>query len=307
MRVFVTGGTGVLGRWVVRLLVEGGEEVRACSRSQKNTCTLRALGAEPVEADLFHREGLYQSMKDCDAVLHLAAKIPSFGRFRSRAAWEDNDRIRRDGTRNLVHVALELEVKTLVYPSLCFLYPDRGAAWIDSEKVQPVRHPMTLSTVDAEEQVCRLAASKRRGVSLRMGAFYGPESAQSQQQLKLARWGFAAAFGVERTYHSMIWISDAAQAVVCALRRAPSGIYDVVDDEPLQNGENLTELAKAVNRRNLRRMPVWALRWMVGVPIMELLARSQRVANQRFKDSTEWAPQVSSARVGWSIIAKNPE
>ena len=307
MRVFVTGGTGVLGRWVVRLLVEGGEEVRACSRSQKNTCTLRALGAEPVEADLFHREGLYQSMKDCDAVLHLAAKIPSFGRFRSRAAWEDNDRIRRDGTRNLVHVALELEVKTLVYPSLCFLYPDRGAAWIDSEKVQPVRHPMTLSTVDAEEQVCRLAASKRRGVSLRMGAFYGPESAQSQQQLKLARWGFAAAFGVERTYHSMIWISDAAQAVVCALRRAPSGIYDVVDDEPLQNGENLTELAKAVNRRNLRRMPAWALRWMVGVPIMELLARSQRVANQRFKDSTEWAPQIPSARVGWSMIAKNPE
>jgi 2-alkyl-3-oxoalkanoate reductase len=307
MRVFVTGGTGVLGRWVVRLLVEGGEEVRACSRSQKNTSTLRALGAEPVEADLFHRESLYQSMKDCEAVLHLATKIPSFGRFRSRAAWEDNDRIRRDGTRNLVHVALELEVKTLVYPSVCFLYPDSGAAWIDSEKVQPVRHPMTLSTMDAEEQVGRFAASKRRGVSLRMGAFYGPESAQSQQQLKLARWGFAAAFGVEHAYHSMIWISDAAQALVCALRRAPSGIYDVVDDEPLQNGENLTELARAVNRRNLRRMPAWALRWMVGVPIMELLARSQRVANQRFKDSTGWAPQVPSARVGWSMIAKNPE
>ena len=128
MRVFVTGGTGVLGRWVVRLLVEGGEEVRACSRSQKNTSTLRALGAEPVEADLFHRESLYQSMKHCDAVLHLATKIPSFGRFRSRAAWEDNDRIRRDGTRNLVHVALELEVKTLVYPSVCLLYPDSDAA-----------------------------------------------------------------------------------------------------------------------------------------------------------------------------------
>ena len=307
MRVFVTGGTGVLGRWVVRLLVEGGDEVRAFSRSQKNTSTLRALGAEPVEADLFHRETLYQSMKDCDAVLHLATKIPSFGRFRSRAAWEDNDRIRRDGTRNLVDVALELEVKTLVYPSVCFLYPDGGANWIDSEKVHPVSHPLTLSTMEAEEQVCRFAAFKRRGVSLRMGAFYGPESAQSQQQLKLARWGFAAAFGVEHAYHSVIWISDAARAVVSALRRAPSGIYDVVDDDPMQNGENLMELAKAVNRCHLRRMPAPALRWIVGASIMELLARSQRVANQRFKDSTEWAPQVPSARVGWSMIAKNPE
>jgi NAD dependent epimerase/dehydratase family enzyme len=104
-----------------------------------------------------------------------------------------------------------------------------------------------------------------------MGAF------QSQRQLKLARWGFAAAFDVEHAYHSMIWISDAARAVVSALRRAPSGIYDVVDDDPLQNGENLTELAKAVNRRHLRRMPAWALRWMVGVPIMELLAAAKEL------------------------------
>src|SRR5215472_6754177 len=306
MRVFVTGATGVLGRWVVRLLVEAGEMVRGFSRSQENTSTLRAIGAEPVEADLFQREILYRAMKDCDAVLHLATKIPSFGRFRSRAAWEDNDRIRLDATRNLVDVALELEVKTLVYPSVCFLYPDSGANWIDSENTTPAPHSILLSTLEAEEQVRRFAATGRRGVSLRMGAFYGPESAQSQQQLKFARWGFAAAFGVEHAYHSMIWISDAARAVVAALLRAPSGIYDIVDDAPLQNIENLLALAKAVNGCNLRRMPAAALRWMVGASLMELLSRSQRVANQRFKDSTGWAPQVPSARIGWSMIAGNP-
>jgi len=306
MRIFVTGATGVLGRLVARLLVESGDGVRGLSRSRKNASTLGAIGAEPVEADLFHRQSLYRAMKDCDAVLHLATKIPSFGRFRSREAWEDNDRIRRDGTRNLVDAALELEVKTLVYPSVCFLYPDSGANWIDSEKTTPAPHSMLLSTLEAEEQVRCFAATGRRGVSLRMGAFYGPESAQSQQQLRFARWGFAAAFGVEHAYHSVIWISDAARAVVGALRGAPSGIYDVVDDDPLQNVENLTELAKAVNGCNLRRMPASALRWIVGSSLMELFSRSQRVTNQRFKDSTGWAPQVPSARVGWSMIAKEP-
>jgi nucleoside-diphosphate-sugar epimerase len=237
MRVFITGATGVLGRWVVRLLVEAGEVVRGLSRSQENASTLRAIGAEPVEADLFRRESLYGAMKDCDAVLHLATKIPPFGRFRSREAWEQNDRIRRDGTRNLVDAALESGVTTLVYPSVCFLYPDSGANWIDSEKTTPEPHAMLLSTLEAEEQIRRFAATGCRGVSLRMGAFYGPESAQSQQQLRFARWGFAATFGVEHAYHSMIWISDSARAVVAALRRAPSGIYDVVDDEPLQNRE----------------------------------------------------------------------
>ena len=306
MRVFVTGATGVLGRWVVRLLVGAGEVVRSLSRSQKNATTLRSIGAEPVEADLFDGQSLYRAMKDCDAVLHLATKIPSLGRFRSREAWKDNDRIRRDGTRNLLDLALELEVKALVYPSVCFLYPDSGANWIDSEKTTPAPHPIVLSTLEAEEQVGRFAATGRRGVSLRMGAFYGPESGQSQQQLRFARWGFAAAFGGEHAYHSMIWISDAARAVVAALRSAPSGIYDIVDDEPLQNGENLTELAKAVNGCSLRRMPAAALRWTVGASLMELLSRSQRVANQRFKDSTGWAPQVPNTRVGWSLIAKNP-
>ena len=126
MRVFVTGATGVLGRWVVRLLVEAGEMVRGFSRSQENTSTLRAIGAEPVEADLFQREILYRAMKDCDAVLHLATKIPSLGRFRSREAWEDNDRIRLDATRNLVDVALELEVKTLVIQAFVFCIPTAG-------------------------------------------------------------------------------------------------------------------------------------------------------------------------------------
>ena len=71
MRVFVTGATGVLGRWVVRLLVEAEEVVRCLSRSQENASTLRAIGAEPVEADLFHREILYRAMvgdaADCAA------------------------------------------------------------------------------------------------------------------------------------------------------------------------------------------------------------------------------------------------
>lgn len=303
MRVFITGGTGVLGRWVVRLLVESGEQVRALSRSEKNTATLRTLGAEPVEANLFHTESLCRALKDCSAILHLATKIPSLGRFRSPSAWETNDRIRREGTRNLVNAALELQAQTFIYPSVCFVYPDSGDGWIDCENVNPLAHPITLSTMEAEEQVARFGACGGRGVSLRMGAFYGPESEQSQQQLKMARRGFAALFGAGQTYHSVIWISDAARAVVAAARHAPSGIYDVVDNEPLENGETLVEIAKAVNRRNVRRIPSWALQWMVGASTLKLLARSQRVSNRRFKEATGWFPKVSNARVGWPMVA----
>lgn len=302
MRVFVTGATGVLGRTVVRVLNESGHQVRALSRSRNNSALLHELRAETIDADLFAPLTLRKAMEGCDAVLHLATKIPPSKKFRSKSAWAENDKIRREGTRNLVDAALGLEVPSFIYPSVCFVYPDSGANWIDSQTTKPIPHSMTVTTLDAEAAVERLAAQGGRGVSLRMGAFYGRDSIQSREQLKLARWGFATVFGREGTYHSLIWIEDAAHAVVAALQQAPSGVYDVVDDEPLANREMRAAVAKAVDRRELLRVPSLVLRWSVGAELMEILARSLRVSNRRFKEATAWRPQVCSARTGWARI-----
>jgi nucleoside-diphosphate-sugar epimerase len=126
MRVFVTGATGVLGRSVVRLLNECGHQVRGLSRSPRNAALLRGLRAEAVDADLLDPDTLQKAMQDCDAVLHLATKILPSSKLRSKSAWTENDRIRREGTRNLVDAALDLNVSTCIYPSVCFVYPDSG-------------------------------------------------------------------------------------------------------------------------------------------------------------------------------------
>ena len=72
--------------------------------------------------------------------------------------------------------------------------------------------------------------------------------------LSTARRGIALTFGQDDAFLSSIWIDDAAEAVVAALDvRAPSGIYDVVDDEPLRWREVRAALAAAVGRRRLLR------------------------------------------------------
>lgn len=148
MRVFVTGATGVLGRTVVRVLNESGHQVRALSRSRKNSALLHELRAETIDADLFAPLTLRKAMAGCDAVLHLATKIPPSKKLRSKSAWAENDKIRREGTRNLVDAALGLEVSSFIYPSVCFVYPDSGANWIDSQTTKPIPHPMTITTLD---------------------------------------------------------------------------------------------------------------------------------------------------------------
>lgn len=303
MIVFVTGATGTLGRPAVRLLVASGHQVRALSRSEANDRVIRELGGEPIEADLFDPKSLNVGMTGTDAVLHLATKIPEMRRIGRRASWRETDRIRREGTRNLVDVALAHGAKAFVYPSIVFLYPDRGGAWVDAGTLpEPAEYLAT--TLVAEAEVARFVAAGGRGVTLRMGAFYDATSSQSQEMIRAARMGVSPTFGRDDAYQPLIWVDDAAQAVVVALK-APSGVYDVADDEPLTRGELRAVIARAAGRPTLWRIPNVVTYAILGVTASTLM-RSQRVSNARFKAATGWTPEVPSAREGWTRIASGP-
>src|SRR5579862_8192831 len=127
MKIFITGATGVLGRHVVPHLVQSGQEVRGLARTEGNAALLQSFGAEPMRVDLFDQSALMQAVEGCDAILHLATRIPSTMNLGKRSAWVETDHIRREGTRTIVDAALAQQVQTVIYPSICFAYPDRGA------------------------------------------------------------------------------------------------------------------------------------------------------------------------------------
>jgi nucleoside-diphosphate-sugar epimerase len=303
MDIFVTGATGVLGRPVVRKLVAAGHRVRGLSRSPDNAALLAKLGVEPVAADFFDQAALETAVAGCDTILHLATRIPPTSQARRASAWSENDRIRREGTRNLVAAAVLTGVRSFIYPSFAFVYPDSGDAWIDAATTPAAPDGIRASTLDAEAAVARFAADGRRGVSLRMAAFYDPEAPSTQDQLRLARLGIAPLPGRPGGYFPTIWVDDAAAALITALAQAPSGVYDVVDDEPLRRAELARAFAQTVGRRRLRFLPGWVMRLVGGVG-SEALSPSLRISNRRFKEATGWAPRVRDARVGCALLAE---
>jgi nucleoside-diphosphate-sugar epimerase len=302
--VFVTGGTGVLGRPAVRSLVAQGHRVRVLAHSADNERTIRHLEAEPVRADLFEPATLGPALGDAEAVLHLATRIPPADKMGKAQAWADNDRLRIEGTRNLVDASLAGQVQTFVYPSVVLVYPDHGDDWIEAAATGPAPIAFVCSTMDAEMQVRRFVAAGRRGITLRMGNFYGPQSGHTRDTLAYARKGLAAVLGPADAYQSSVWIEDAARAIVAALERAPSGTYDVVDDQPLQRSELVPLIAHAAGKARLWRLPGWAMGLMLGKDLVAVNSRSQRVSNRAFRQATGWAPQVPSAREGWQRLAE---
>lgn len=302
MNIFVTGATGVLGRAAVPLLIAAGHRVDGLARSPENETLLRRLGATPVWADLFDTDALRAAMVSHNAILHLATRIPPTNKAGRRASWRENDHIRREGTRNLIEAARVAGVGTFIYPSISYVYPDSGDQWIDASTTPVEPHTLLQSTLDAEDVVEQFAGDNRRGIALRMGTLYGPESPAALEQLRYARRGIAAFPGPGEAYLPTIWVQDAATALVAALALAPSGVYDIVDDEPLTRGEIFSVMAHSVGRSRLRRLPDLLVRLFAGVAA-DLLSRSQRVSNRRFKALTDWTPTMPNARIGWDRIA----
>ena len=102
MKAFVTGGTGFIGRRLVRQLVERNYRVYALARSQAGAETLRALGATVVPGDVTDRESMRAAMRGSDVVFHLAA-IYDY----TPAAKAQSATINVEGTRQVLGLAHE--------------------------------------------------------------------------------------------------------------------------------------------------------------------------------------------------------
>jgi uncharacterized protein YbjT (DUF2867 family) len=190
VRIFVAGASGVIGRRLVPLLVAGGHVVAGLTRTPGNVELLRALGAEPVVADVYDAGALCRAVVDFrpDAVVHQLTDLPDDASRLSESR-ATNARIRRKGTRNLLAAA---GAARFVAQSVAWELSGDGAAAV------------------AEHEAAVLAAG---GVIVRYGQFYGPGTYYEHEPPAPPR----------------IQIDKAARRTLAALD-APSGIVLVVDD-----------------------------------------------------------------------------
>jgi nucleoside-diphosphate-sugar epimerase len=298
MKVFVTGATGAIGRFVVPELLRAGHEVSALARSDEKAAQLEQQGARAVRASLFDEAALKDAFGGHDAVCNLATSIPPVAKSASLKNWAENDRIREEGSAAVVSAALAAGVKRVVQESITFMYPDRGSNWID-ESV-PLDAPLLgRAVVVAEENNARFTREGGTGVVLRFGLFYGPGSEHTDQFLMAAKRHVGPVAGPGRAYQSSIHLEDAAAAVVAALG-LPAGTYNVTDDEPLTKKAYAKAIAAAVGRRTWFRFPGRLI--SLGGKKSGFMTRSQRVSNKAIKAASHWAPKYPSAREGWEAI-----
>ncbi|HYD08809.1 MAG TPA: NAD(P)-dependent oxidoreductase [Acidimicrobiales bacterium] len=293
MKCFVAGATGVLGRRAVRELVRAGHEVTGVARTEEKAALVRALGATPaLLADLFDASAVRAAVAGHDVVVNLATHVPEPSKAAMPGAWSEHERIRDEGARNLVDAANAAGATVYVQESLAFVYEDGGDRWLD-ESTPLVGGRVAGAVRAAEGHAERFDG---RWVVLRFGEFYSHDSSHTDASIRLARRGASMKIGKGGGYAPVIAADDAATAVVAAVDRAPSGVYNVCDDEPMTRKAMDAELARAVGaRRLLRASP------MAGES-GAIFRLSNRSSNARFKEATGWAPRFPSVREGYPAM-----
>ena len=302
----MAGASGAIGRPLVQQLLAAGHEVTGMTRREERAAGIREAGASAVVCDALDSAALEAAVRGAEpeTVVHLLTALPGRLDYRADDPLGPTNRIRREGTRNLIAAARSAGARRLVAESFAPLYAQQGD-WVKSEEDElfvdgPAPFgPAAAALADLERQV--LEADGVEGIVLRYGWLYGPGTyfdRDGSQTEEAHRRRLPVVGRGEGTY-SFVHVEDAAGATVVTLERGKPGVYNVSDDEPAPMREWVPAFAQAVGAKKPRRVPAWLVRLVAGAGAAAMATGVRGASNEKIKRELGWQPRYASWREGF--------
>jgi nucleoside-diphosphate-sugar epimerase len=299
MRVFVAGGTGVIGRQLVPQLVARGHQVTATTTRPGKLSLLSQLGADGVVMDGLDAVSVGEAVAaaEPDAIVNQMTGLSEAhaGKPNLRKAdrfFATTNRLRREGTDHLLAAAEATGVTNLVAQSHASFNGIREGGWVKTEE-DPLEEVEGTNAINHLEDVVVRAG----GAALRYGAFYGPGA--TDDQVKLVRKRLYPLVGGGTGYVSWVHLDDAASATVLAVEQQAKGVFNIVDDEPAPASEWLPYLAECAGAKPPRRVPAWLARLLAGKMMVGIVTEGRGFSNAKAKRELGWELRYPSWRQGF--------
>ncbi|MFM8768532.1 MAG: NAD-dependent epimerase/dehydratase family protein [Rubrivivax sp.] len=262
MKVFLSGGSGFVGRHLLRRLRAEGHKLVALARSPAAAEAVLREGADPWRGELDDLPRVAQALRHCDAVVHAAAHLKFWGPWQQFEAANVGlthallDAARSVGVPNFIHVGAASVVMRTRGP---MLNVDERAPLVDARWL-----PYSTTKARAERAVLQAATTAFRTVSLRPPFIWGPGDAVDRElgaAIRRRRFGW---FSGGHFPYATCHVANLAQAVVLALRGDVSGeALFVSDGEPVDLrvflSRRLAVAGLPVTRASVPTAAAWAV------------------------------------------------
>ncbi len=308
MNIFIAGGTGAIGRFLVPLLVDAGHKVVALTRSLDRVSQLEKMSAVPVVGNVFDEARLARlvAQSEAEVVIH---QLTAFG-TKDGDPYAETIRVRIEGTRSLIAAARAARARRFIAQSISFMCSPFGSGLTDEETplyldAPPAVRALAEAIASLERQT--LGANGMSGTVLRYGWFYGPGTSYDPQGTipTAIRKGTMPIVGAGAGTYSFINLRDAAAATVKVVAQESRGIYNIVDDSPVRLSEWLPIAAKLLGAPAPGHEDEAAARKRIGDMRVYYMNEQRGASNAKAKREFNWQPAFPSWRAGFEALYSN--
>lgn len=307
MKIFLAGGSGVIGWLLIPALVAAGHEVTAISRRQDAADALAAQGAQPVIGDVLDADrlsGLVAAARP-EAVIQYLTSLPEDLKPRvTKAPYGPDKRARMHGAANLLAAAKAAGARRYLAQNVYFVYAPSGPSVVGedaplaTDAAEPYG-PLVRAHAAMEQHVTDSA--ELEGLVLRFGFWYGPGTT-------FASGGYIARQVHRRRYpvigdgagvFSFVHVHDVVGATIAALGQGAPGVYNVCDDDPAPVREWLPVYSRVIGAPAPWHIPVWLARPLAGQYAVTQATLMRGASNRKAKEQLGWTPKYASWREGF--------
>lgn len=308
VRVFVAGGSGVVGRRLLPQLLARGHQVTATTTRADRLELLRQLGAEGVVMDGLDAACVGEAVVAArpDAIVNemTALSVAHAGKpdlRRPDRYFATTNRLRSEGTDHLLSAAQAVGVTNFVAQGAALFNKTREGGYLKTEA-----DPLDLGSGALARKLAEGINAIRHledvvvnagGAILRYGTLYGPGA--TDDQVELVRKRQFPLVGGGTGYFSWVHLDDAAAATVLAVEKQAKGVFNIVDDEPAPVSEWLPYLAQCAGAKPPRRLPAWLARLLAGEMVVGMMTEGRGFSNAKAKRELGWQLRYPSWRQGF--------
>lgn len=226
-RIFVTGATGLIGTKLTQRLLEEGYQVAGFTTSQQGKAKLVDNGVKAYIGDILKYDTVEAAIADYqpDIIMNEITDLKNID-------MSANTRVRIEGTKHLVEAALKNGVKHMQSQSIAFTYEGGNTLATENTPLDYNAIGDRKTTVEGVEGLESETARIENYVVLRYGLLYGPGTWYGKNGLIYNSF-IEGAVTMTDGIQSFIHIDDAVEVAIQALN-FESGIYNIVDDEPVK-------------------------------------------------------------------------
>lgn len=304
MRVFVAGGTGVVGRRLVPQLVARGHQVTATTTDRRSLGRLEQLGAEAAVMDGLDPVSVGEAVAAArpGTIVHEMTAISGKPDLKHMDRWfATTNRLRTEGIDHLLAAAEATGVPHVVAQSYASWNGIRRGGWVKTEEDPLDPADGTSAHANAMAiQYLETAVLAAGGAALRYGGLYGPGA--TDDQVELVRRRQFPLVGRGTGYTSWVHLDDAAGATVLAVEQHAQGVFNIVDDEPAPVRQWLPHLAECAGAKPPFPMPRWLAGLLAGEVAVIMMTEGRGFSNAKARRELGWELRYPSWRVGFKEV-----